>query len=85
MKQGALDTAEFLSLLREEPALDWTMLSPAEILTSGTRTAHFRLGDDHALSADQGPSRISVEDYAVALLDEVDSPQHRRERFSVAY
>jgi putative NADH-flavin reductase len=85
VKQGALDTAEFLSLLREEPTLDWTMLSPAEILTPGTRTAHFRLGGDHTLSTDQGPSRISVEDYAVALLDEVDSPQHRRERFSVAY
>jgi len=84
-KQGALDTAEFLNLLREEPTLDWTMLSPAEILTPGTRTGHFRLGDDHVLSDEKGESRISVEDYAVALLDELDSPRHSRKRFSVAY
>jgi len=84
-KQGALDTAEFLNLLREEPTLDWTMLSPAEILAPGARTGHFRLGDDHALTDEKGESRISVEDYAVALLDELDSPRHSRARFSVAY
>jgi putative NADH-flavin reductase len=84
-KQGALHTAEFLLLLREEPTLDWTMLSPAEILTPGTRTGHFRLGDDHLLPNPDGPTRISVEDYAAALLDELDSPQHSRTRFSVAY
>ena len=84
-KQGALDTAELLNLLREEPTLDWTMLSPAEILSPGTRTGHFRLGGDHALTDPNGPSRISVEDYAVALLDELDAPRHSRARFSVAY
>ena len=84
-KQGALDTAEFLNLLREEPTLDWTMLSPAEILSPGTRTGHFRLGDDHALTDPSGPTRISVEDFAVAFLDELDSPQHSRARFSIAY
>ena len=85
-KQGSLDTAEFLNLLREEPVLDWTMLSPAEILDPGTRTAHFRLGNDYVLSNEEGgPSRISVEDYAVAFLDELDSPRHHRTRFSVAY
>jgi putative NADH-flavin reductase len=84
-KQGALNTAEFLNLLREEPTLNWTMLSPAEVLAPGTRTGHFRLGGDQALHAESGPTRISVEDFAVALLDELDSPQHPRARFSVAY
>jgi putative NADH-flavin reductase len=84
-KQSALHTAELLLLLREEPTLDWTMLSPAEILTPGARTGHFRLGDDHLLPSPDGPTRISVEDYAVALLDELDSPHHSRTRFSVAY
>jgi putative NADH-flavin reductase len=84
-KQGALASAEFLNLLREEPALDWTMLSPAEILSPGTRTGHFRLGGDHVLRDEKGESRISVEDYAVAFLDELDSAHHTRERFSVAY
>jgi putative NADH-flavin reductase len=84
-KQGALATVEFLNLLREEPTLDWTVLSPAETLAPGARTSHFRLGDDHLLTDEKGESHISVEDYAVALLDELDSPRHRRERFSVAY
>jgi hypothetical protein len=84
-KQGALNTAEFLNLLREEPTLDWTMLSPAEVLAPGERTGHFRLGDDHVLSDEKGESRISVEDYAVAFLDELDSAHHHRARFSVAY
>jgi putative NADH-flavin reductase len=84
-KQGALNTAEFLNLLREEPTLDWTMLSPAEVLTPGARTGHFRLGGDHALAGENGPSHISVEDFAVAFLDELDVAQHPRERFSVAY
>lgn len=84
-KQGALNTAEFLLLLREEPTLDWTLLSPAEILSPGARTGHFRLGGDQVLSNEEGQSRISVEDYAVAFLDELDSPRHHRERFSVAY
>ncbi|HWZ90478.1 MAG TPA: NAD(P)H-binding protein [Polyangiaceae bacterium] len=84
-RQGALNTAEFLLMLREEPTLDWTMLSPAEILSPGTRIGHFRLGDDHVLVDESGQSRISVEDYAVAFLDELDSPRHSRARFSVAY
>jgi putative NADH-flavin reductase len=84
-RQGALNTAEFLNLLREEPALDWTMLSPAEILSPGKRTGHFRLGHDQVLSDENGESRISVEDYAVAFIDELDTPHHRRTRFSVAY
>jgi hypothetical protein len=84
-KQGALNAAEFLNLLREEPVLDWTMLSPAENLSPGKRTGHFRLGGDHVLTDAKGESHISVEDYAVAFLDELDSAHHRRTRFSVAY
>ncbi|HEY4103622.1 MAG TPA: NAD(P)H-binding protein, partial [Polyangiaceae bacterium] len=84
-KQGALNTAEFLNLLREEPTLDWTMLCPAELLTPGTRTGRFRIGLDHVLDSTDGPTRISVEDYAVAFLDELDAPHHSRERFCVAY
>ncbi|HEX3775337.1 MAG TPA: NAD(P)H-binding protein, partial [Polyangiaceae bacterium] len=84
-KPGAQNTAEFLNLLRQEPELDWTMLSPAELLTPGTRTGQFRIGLDHVLDSTDGPTRISVEDYAVAFLDELDSPRHSRERFCVAY
>lgn len=75
----------FLDLLRAEPELDWTFLSPAFIFTDGERTKQFRLGGDTALTADEGPTRISFADYAIALVDEIENPQHRRRRFSVAY
>ena len=80
--QGAQDA---LALLQAEPAVNWTMLSPAAEIFPGERTGQFRLGQDDLLVDDQGNSRISVQDYAVALLDEVDHPQHERQRFTLAY
>jgi len=74
-----------LALLREERELDWTMLSPAAHLEPGTRTDKFRLGTDALLVDEEGHSRISLEDYAVAMLDELERPAHSRTRFSVAY
>ncbi|WP_020683307.1 NAD(P)-dependent oxidoreductase [Marinobacterium rhizophilum] len=74
-----------LALLRDEAELDWSMLSPAAVIAPGERTGRFRLGGDQLLIDDQGQSRISVEDYAVAMLDELESPVHHRRRFSVAY
>jgi len=61
------------------------MLSPAAEIFPGERTGQFRLGQDDLLVDDQGNSRISLQDYAVALLDEVDHPQHERQRFTLAY
>ena len=80
--QGAQDA---LALLQAEPAVNWTMLSPAAEIFPGERTGQFRLGQDDLLVDDQGNSRISVQDYAVALLDEVDQPQHQGQRFTLAY
>lgn len=74
-----------LALLRDEAELDWSMLSPAAVIAPGQRTGQFRLGGDQLLIDAQGQSRISVEDYAVAMLDELESPVHHRRRFSVAY
>ncbi|HEY8605966.1 MAG TPA: NAD(P)-dependent oxidoreductase [Noviherbaspirillum sp.] len=80
--EGARDALE---MLRAEQALDWTMLSPAAHIAPGARTGRFRLGTDQLLVDDVGESRISVEDYAVAMLDEAEQPKHLRRRFCIAY
>lgn len=84
-KGTAEGARQALALLREERELDWTMLSPAAHLEPGMRTGKFRLGTDALLVDEAGHSRISLEDYAVAMLDELERPAHSRARFSVAY
>jgi len=74
-----------LHMLRAETALDWTMLSPSAIIEPGARSGRFRLGGDQLLANAAGDSRISVQDYAVAMLDELERPQHSRRRFTVGY
>ena len=76
---------DFLNLLRQERDLDWTMLSPSRLFAPGPRTGKFRLGGDQLLTAADGKSSVSMEDYAIALLDEVEKPQHRGRRFTVGY
>ena len=84
-KQGALATREALNLLRNEPSLDWSFLSPSADLFPGQRTGKFRLGTDQLLADAKGESRISVGDYAMAMIDEVEKPKHIRQRFTVGY
>lgn len=84
-KGTAEGARQALNLLRDEAELDWAMLSPAAHLEPGTRTGQFRLGTDQLLVDAAGESRISLEDYAVAMIDELERPAHRRARFAVAY
>jgi len=84
-KAGALATSAFLDQLQDETELDWVFLSPAAMLTPGTRSGSYRTGKDELLTDKVGESRISLEDYAVAMLDEAERPKHHRERFTVAY
>lgn len=84
-KQGALATRETLNLLRKETELDWSFLSPSADIAPGQRTGTFRLGKDQMLSDTNGQSRISTEDYAMAMIDEVEKPAHLRQRFTVGY
>jgi putative NADH-flavin reductase len=65
--------------------LDWTCLSPANIIEPGTRTGRYRTGADTVITDERGESRISTEDFAVALLDELEEPKFIRQRFTVAY
>ncbi len=64
---------------------DWTYLAPAAYFEPGQRTGTFRLGKDELIANAQQESRISMEDYAIALVDELERPRHRRQRFSVGY
>ncbi len=84
-KDGALKTAAFLDQLRGEADIDWVFVSPAATIAPGERTATYRVGGDQLMAGEDGQSRISIEDYAVAMLDEAEKPQHSRTRFSVAY
>lgn len=84
-KTGALAHREFLNVLRGEQELNWTCLSPSGMYVPGERTGEFRLGTDQLLVGADGQSKISFEDFAVALADELETPQHPRQRFTVGY
>jgi len=75
----------YLEYLPVEKEIDWVFFSPAGDIFPGERTGKFRLGKDNMIVDEKGKSRISVEDYAVAMLDEVEQPQHHRERFTIGY
>jgi putative NADH-flavin reductase len=76
---------EFYYLLKNEPELDWAYFSPAVMIQPGERTGKFRLGGDRIVADASGASKISVEDYAVAAVDELEHPTHHRERFTIGY
>ncbi|MGO4871459.1 MAG: NAD(P)-dependent oxidoreductase [Roseiarcus sp.] len=83
-KQEATRGAEFLAYLRGLDNLDWTFLSPSALFFAGERTGKFRLGADQLLTNEKGSS-ISFEDFAVAMVDELEKPAHMRQRFTVGY
>jgi putative NADH-flavin reductase len=84
-KAEASAGAEFLANLRQERDLDWTFVSPSAEFVEGERSATFRLGQDDLLVSSEGRSWITFADYAIALLDEVETPKHSRQRFTVGY
>ena len=71
--------------LLEKSDINWTYFSPAAFFAPGTRTGKFRLGGDQLISDEHGNSRISMEDYAIALVDELEKPAHVRARFTIGY
>ena len=85
VKPGALATINALDQLRKQPELEWSFLSPPAELQPGDRTGKFRLGNDQLLVDTTGQSKISVQDYAVAMIDELESPTHVRQRFTAGY
>lgn len=71
--------------LLKASTINWTYLAPAAYFVPGDRTGKFRLGKDELVTDAQQQSRISMEDYAIALVDELEKPTHLRQRFSVGY
>ena len=83
---GVKSLGEFyLNTLMNEKDIDWIFFSPAGTLEPGKRTGKFRLGKDNLIIDENGISHISVEDYAVAMVDELDNPKHHCERFTIGY
>ncbi len=85
-KGGIRGTRALYYLLKDEPeGLDWVFVAPSVFLLPGERTGTYRAGKDHVLYDASGRSHISLEDYAVAMIDELERPAHHRERFTVGY
>lgn len=83
---GVKSLGEFyLNTLMNEKDIDWIFFSPAGTLEQGKRTGKFRLGKDDLIIDENGISHISVEDYAVAMVDELENPKHHCERFTIGY
>ena len=74
-----------LEEIRKVKDLDWTAISPPASIQPGERTGKFRLGKDQMLEDEDGQSAISREDFAVAIVNEIEKPKHLRKRFTAAY
>jgi putative NADH-flavin reductase len=84
-KAGATAARDYLNIIKKEEELDWTFLSPAINLHPGTRTGKFRLGTDEPVFNEAGQADISVEDMAVAIIDELENNQFVKRRFTLGY
>ncbi|MDP9080148.1 MAG: NAD(P)-dependent oxidoreductase [Bacteroidota bacterium] len=84
-KAAALAHRDALKEYQKEKELEWTYISPAAYIEPGERTGNFRTGKDQLITDETGKSHISMEDFAVAIIDEIMNPQHIRERFTVGY
>jgi uncharacterized protein len=80
--RSAVDALDWLRTVND---VSWTFLSPSMSITPGTRTGKFRIGTEQLIVDAQGRSAISMEDYAVAMLDEIENPRHINARFTVGY
>lgn len=85
-KDEALAQSQALQVFRHSDSpLNWTFVSPAAEIFPGEKVGHFRVGGDQLLTDAQGHSKISVADFASAMLDELETAKHAKQRISVAY
>lgn len=87
-KAGALALRDYLNDIKQEQDLEWTFLSPGIEMhqgTSGVRQGTYRTGLENPVFNAEGRSVISVEDMALAIVDELEHPKHVRQRFTVGY
>jgi putative NADH-flavin reductase len=80
----AISHQKALALLKNSD-VNWTYFSPAAYFIPGQRTGKFRLGTTNLVTDEKGDSRISFEDYAIALVDEIEKPAHERGQLSIGY
>lgn len=88
IKPGATAARDYLNKIKENKTLDWTFFSPAIEMhqgTAGVRTGKYRTGLENPVFDEEGRSVLSVEDVAVALVDELEQNNHIRERFTAGY
>jgi uncharacterized protein len=83
-KDIAIAHRDALDLYRKSD-LNWTNVSPAGYIEPGERTSKYRTSTDQLIIGPDGQSRICAEDFAVALIDEVEHPRFPRQRFTAAY
>lgn len=84
--QAGIDSLALLEA--SDPSLDWFLVHPAEVFgpwAEGERTGHYRIGGDVVVRDSDGNSTISGADFAVAVVDEIERGDHRRQRFTVGY
>lgn len=74
-----------LKLLRDVGDIDWTFFSPPMVIEPGARTGKFRLGKDQVIKDAAGNSKISFEDYAIAMVDELEQGNNIKGRFTIGY
>lgn len=84
-KAPVMEGIRTLGLLRDVNDVDWTFFSPAMQIGPGERTGNFRLGKEQVVTDVEGNSRISYDDYAIAMVDELERGQHVKGRFTIGY
>lgn len=84
-KPAALAHREVLYFYKNEKELEWTYASPAALIEPGKRTGKFRWGENQLVADETGHSKISMEDFAVAILDVAEQRKYVQKRFTVAY
>lgn len=80
--KSAVDALDYMKTVKDT---SWTFVSPSSTFRPGERTGKFRLGTDTLITDAQGRSSISMEDFAVAILDEIEKPQYVNKRFTAGY
>lgn len=81
----SLPAVKAFDVIKTIADLDWTAISPSASIGPGERTGRFRLGLDHLIEDEKGESKISRPDFAIAIVDEIEKPQHIRRRFTAGY
>jgi putative NADH-flavin reductase len=84
-KAVSLAHREALKIYQKQKDLDWTFACPSAEIMPGERTGKFRTGTNQLLTDANGKSFISMEDFAVAIMDEIETPMHIQSIFTVGY